>query len=62
VQLVNKENDLAFGFGDFLEDSFEPVFKFAAELCPSHQRRKIERYDALGLQYIWHITGNDSLG
>jgi len=37
VQLVDEKNDLALGLGDFLQNSFEAVFKLAAVLRTSHQ-------------------------
>ena len=32
VQLVDEQDDLALGAGDFLDDGLEPLFELAAEL------------------------------
>ena len=60
VQLVNEQNDLSVGFGDFLQHRFQPVFEFAAVFRAGDQRRKIERNDALRLQHFGHVAGNDA--
>ena len=61
VQLVDEENDLAVGFGDFFQHGFQAVFEFAAIFRAGHQRRQIQRHDALRLQHFGHIAGNDAL-
>ena len=38
VQLVDKENDLTFGFGNFLQNRLEAVLKFTAVFRSGHQR------------------------
>ena len=43
VHLVDKENDLALGAGDFLEHGFEPLFKFAAIFGAGDQCAQIQR-------------------
>ena len=43
MYLVNKENDLAVGFFNFLQDGFQPFFKFSAIFRPRNERAHIER-------------------
>ena len=50
VQLVDKENDLAFGGLHFLEHGLEALFEFAAEFGAGDQRAHVERNHALVLQ------------
>ena len=47
VQLVDKQNHLAVGFGDFLQNGFETVFEFAAVFRAGHQCGEIESDNAL---------------
>src|SRR5579859_334209 len=61
MQLIDEQNDLPFGLGDFLENGFQAVFKFAAEFCSSHERGKIQRHDAFCFEYVRNVTGNDAL-
>ena len=61
MQLVDEENDLAFGFGDFLQQGLQAVFEFAAVFRAGHQGRQVERNDALRLQNFGHVAGDDSL-
>ena len=61
VQLVDEQNDLPFGFGNFLEHGFQAVFEFAAIFRAGHQRRQIQRDHALRAQHFGHVAGNDAL-
>ena len=61
VQFVDEENDLALGFGHFLQQSLQAVFEFAAIFCSGDQRGQIERHDPLGLQNFRHVAGDDAL-
>ncbi len=61
VQLVDEENDLAFGFGDFLQQGLQAVFEFAAIFRSGNQGRKVERNDALRLQHFGDVAGDNSL-
>ena len=61
VQLVDEQNDLPFGFGDFLQHGFQAVFKFAAVFRAGNQRRKVQSDDALRAQHFGHIARDDSL-
>src|SRR5215469_9433296 len=62
VQLVDEEDDLTFGFGDFLQNGFQAVFELAAIFCSCDQRRQIERNDSLRLQNFGNVSRDDSLG
>ena len=46
---------------DFFENRFQPIFEFAAILCPSQHRAKIERHHALVLQHFGHIARDNAL-
>ena len=61
VKLVDEKNDLAFGLSDFFENRFQPVFEFAAELCPRHKRGEIQSDDAFCFQDVRNVTGDNSL-
>ena len=61
VQFVDEQNDLAVGFGDFLQHGLQAVFEFAAIFRAGDQRRQIERHDALRLQNFRHVAGDDAL-
>jgi hypothetical protein len=51
VQLVDEQNDLPIAAGDFLDDRFEPILKFAAIFRPGDQRAHVQRDDPLVLQH-----------
>ena len=61
VQLIDEEDNLAFGFSDFLKDGFQAVFELATIFRTSDQRREVKRYDALRLQDFGNVAGDDSL-
>ena len=61
VQLVDEENDLSGGFGDFLQHGLQAIFKFAAVLGAGDQGRQVQRHDALGLQHLGHVARDDAL-
>src|SRR5258708_4951140 len=61
VQFVDEQNNLSFGFGNFFQDSFQPVFKFAAEFRSRDQGCQIQGHQALGLQDVRNVSGNNSL-
>ena len=60
VQLVDEQNDLPFGFGDFLQHGLQPVLEFAAIFRARHQGGQIQRDDPLGLQNLGHVAGHNS--
>ena len=61
VQLVDKENNLAIGFFDFLEHGLEPVFKLAAKLGSGQHRTQVQRDHALIFEALRHIAFDDAL-
>ena len=61
VQFVDEQNDLPFGLGNLFQDGFQTVFKFAAEFRSRHQRRQVQRHNALCLQHVRYVAGDDAL-
>ena len=61
VQLVDEENDLAFRVLDLGEDGLEPLLELAAVLRPGQERADVERPDALALQALGDVAGDDPL-
>src|SRR5690348_330191 len=62
VQLVDEEDDLAFGFRDFLQDGLQAILEFAAILRSGDECGKIEGDDALGLEDFGDVAGDNPLG
>jgi hypothetical protein len=61
VQLVDEQDDLAFGVDDLLEDGLEPLLELAAVLRAGHQRAHVEPDDLLVLQPLRHVAAHDAL-
>jgi len=61
VQLVDEEDDLPGGVGDFLQDSFQALFELAPEFRPRDQRAQIEGDHPLILEILRHVTAHDAL-
>ena len=61
VQLVDEEDQLAFGVLDLGEHSLQPLFELAAVLRTGEQGAHVERPDTLALQPFGHVAGNDAL-
>ena len=61
MELVDEEDDLAFGFGDLLQDGLEALLELAAVFRAGHQRPHVERKDLLVLQPFGDVTADDSL-
>ena len=61
VQFVDEKNNLAVGFGNFLQHSFQAVFEFAAIFRAGDQRGQVERHQALRLQNFGNVSCNDAL-
>ena len=61
VQLVDEQDDLAFGFGDLLEDGLQPLLELAAILGAGDQRAHVEGEDLLVLQPFRHVAADDAL-
>ena len=62
MQLIDKKNDLPFGFGDFFENRLQTVFKFAAEFRSCHECGKVQGHNALCFEHVRHVSGNNALG
>ncbi len=61
VQLVDEEDDLALGVLDLGEHGLDPLLELAAVLRAGEQRADVERPDALALQALGHVAGDDPL-
>lgn len=62
MDLVDEEDDAALRLGDLGEDGLEAFLKLTAELGPGDEGAEVERDDALFLQAVGHIAGNDPAG
>ena len=62
VQLVDEEDDLALGVGDFLEHRLQPLLELAAVLRAGDERAHVERDDALVLEPFGHVAADDAAG
>src|SRR5205085_70101 len=61
VDLVDEDDRLAFVLGDFLQHRLEPLLELAAVLRAGEQERHVEDEDALVLERIGHLAGDDAL-
>ena len=61
VQLVDEEDDLAGGVGDFLQDRLQPLLELAAVLRAGDERAHVERDDLLVLEPFGHVLPDDAL-
>ena len=61
VQLVDEQDDAAFGLFDLGQHGLQTLFKFTAVLCAGNQRAHIEREDRLVLQRLRDLIGDDPL-
>ena len=61
VQLVDEEDDLALARLDLVEDGLQPLLELAAVLRAGEQRADVERPDALALQALGDVAGDDAL-
>ena len=62
VQLVDEQHDLAGGVLDLVQDGLEPLLELAAVLRAREQRADVERPDALALEALGDVAGDDPLG
>ena len=62
VNLVDEEDDLAFGLRHFLHDALQSFLKLAFILRTGQQRTHVEREELLVLQVLRHVTAHDALG
>ena len=61
MQLINKQNDVAFALFDFVQNRLQTFLKFAAVLCTGDQRAHIQRENSLVFQRTRHITAHNTL-
>jgi hypothetical protein len=61
VQLVDEQHDVA-GVDDFLDERFEALLEFAAELGQGHEGAHVEGDDAFVLEALRHIGRDDPQG
>ena len=62
VQLVDEGDDLALGVGDLLQHGLEPLLELAAVLGAGHHRAEVQRHQALALEALRDVAGDDPLG
>ena len=62
VNLVDEEDDLAFGLRHFLHDALQSLLKLTLVFCTGQQRTHVEREELLVLQVLWHVAAHDALG
>ena len=62
MQLIDEADDFAVGIDDFLDDGFEAVFEFAAELGAGDHAAEVDGDQFLVLQLIGHVAAHDPLG
>ncbi len=62
MELVDEQDDLTGGIGDFLQHRLEALFELAAILGAGHQRAHVERHDLLVLEPLGHVLADDALG
>ena len=61
VQLVDEQDDLAGGVGDFLQHRLQPLLELAAILRAGDERAHVERDDLLVLEPFGHVLADDPL-
>ena len=61
VQLVDEDDHLALGAADLVHDGLQPLLELAAELRAGDHRAHIEREQALVLDVLRHVAGDDLL-
>src|SRR5436305_2109677 len=62
VQLVDEEDDRALRGLDLVQDRLQTLLELAAVLRPRDERADVERPDALALQALGHVAGDDAAG
>ena len=62
MELVDEQDDLAFGLLDFLEHGLQAVLELAAVLGAGDQRAHVELDEVAVPQRARHVAGHDSLG
>ena len=60
VHLVDEQDDLARGGGDFVEHGLQPLLELAAEFRARDQRAHVQRHQPLVAQAFGHIAIDDA--
>src|SRR5215467_1352796 len=60
MKLVDEEDHLTLGVGDFLEDGLQALLEFAAIFRPGHEGAHVERNDTLVLETFGYIAADDA--
>ena len=61
MQFVDKQNDVAFLFGQVGQHAFQTLFKLTAVFRPGHQRPHIQRQYPTAFQPFWYFAVDDTL-
>jgi hypothetical protein len=61
VQLVDEEDEIALRVLDLVQDGLQPLLELAAVLRAREQPADVERPDALALEALRHVAGDDAL-
>ena len=61
VQLIDKQNDVAFLFRQVIKHAFETLFELATVFRTGHQRAHIQRQHAAAFQALRHFTVDNTL-
>ena len=62
MELVDKENDVAFGGGNFLQDGLEALFEFATKFGAGNQCAQVQYQQAFFFETLGHIPVDDTMG
>ena len=62
VQLVDEGDDLPLGVGDLLEHGLQPLLELTAVLGAGDHRAEVQRHQALALEALGDVAGDDPLG
>ena len=61
VQLIDKQNDAAFGFAHIFQNGFQTFFKLTAVFGTGQQRAHIQRQNTFVFQVFRYFAVNDAL-
>src|SRR4029434_2884778 len=61
VQLIDEEDDLPLRVFDFLQHGFQTIFELTTIFRAGQHGPEVKPYDALVLQNLRNVAGNDSL-
>ena len=61
VQLIDKQDNVAFLFRQIVQHTFQTLFEFTAIFRPGHQRAHIQRQYPTAFQPFWYFAVDDTL-